>query len=167
MAKRNEVIGANAVMYARVSSDEQHKDGYSIPAQEKLLRAYAADNGLQILRDFVDIETAKVAGRTGFNAMVAFLKKQRQIQSPARPCRTILVEKTDRLYRNLRDYVTLDELDVDIHFVKESIILSADSHSSAKFMHGIKVLMAKQYVDNLSEETRKGSKRRPSRAFGH
>ena len=25
-----------------------------------------------------------------------------------------------------------------------------------KFMHGIKVLMAKNYVDNLSEETRKG-----------
>src|SRR5262249_34118780 len=28
--------------------------------------------------------------------------------------------------------------------------------SSEKFMHGIQVLMAKNYVDNLSEETRKG-----------
>ncbi len=42
--------------------------------------------------------------------------------------------------------------DVDIHFVKEDVVLSPNSHSSAKFMHGIKVLMAKQYVDNLSEE---------------
>ena len=70
--------------------------------------------------------------------------------------RTILVEKTDRLYRNLKDWVTLDELDLEIHFVKENVVLSTDSRSSEKFMHGIKVLMAKNYIDNLSEETRKG-----------
>src|SRR5262245_35921339 len=69
---------------------------------------------------------------------------------------TILVEKTDRLYRNLPDYATLDELDLDLHFVKENVVLSPDSHSSQHFMHGIKVLMAKQYVDNLSEEVKKG-----------
>jgi site-specific DNA recombinase len=60
------------------------------------------------------------------------------------------------LYRNLKDWVTLDELDVEIHFVKEGTVLSRDSRSSEKFMHGIKVLMAKNYIDNLSEETRKG-----------
>jgi site-specific DNA recombinase len=43
-----------------------------------------------------------------------------------------------------------------IHFVKEGAIVSPDSRSSDKFMHGIKVLMAKNYVDNLSEEVRKG-----------
>ena len=68
----------------------------------------------------------------------------------------LLVEKTDRLYRNLKDWVTVDELEVEIHFPKESVVLSPDSRSSEKFMHGIKVLMAKNYVDNLSEETRKG-----------
>lgn len=50
----------------------------------------------------------------------------------------------------------LDDLDVDIHLVKEGQILSRDSRSSEKFMHGIKVLMAKNYIDNLSEEARKG-----------
>lgn len=48
------------------------------------------------------------------------------------------------------------ELDVEIHFVKENVVLSQASRSSEKFMHGIKVLMAKNYIDNLSEETRKG-----------
>src|SRR5208282_5453223 len=67
-----------------------------------------------------------------------------------------LVEKTDRLYRNLKDWVTLDELDVEIHFPKEGVVLSRASRSSEKFMHGIKVLMAKNYIDNLSEEARKG-----------
>ena len=56
----------------------------------------------------MDIETAKQAGRAAFGEMVAFIKKQRGRI-------IILVEKTDRLYRNLRDWVTMDELDVEIH----------------------------------------------------
>jgi len=36
------------------------------------------------------------------------------------------------------------------------VVFSRDSRSSEKFIHGIKVLMAKNYIDNLSEETKKG-----------
>ena len=68
----------------------------------------------------------------------------------------MLVEKTDRLYRNLKDWVTVDELNVEVHLPKEGVVLSRESRSSEKFMHGIKVLMAKNYIDNLSEEARKG-----------
>lgn len=82
--------------------------------------------------------------------MVAFLRQA----SPA--CRILLVEKTDRLYRNIKDWVTIDDLGIEVHFVKEGVILSDDSRSSEKFMHGIKVLMAKNYIDNLGEEVRKG-----------
>ena len=145
-----------AVLYARVSSDEQEKEGFSIPAQTKLLRGYAAREGFEIVDEYVDVETAKAPGRAGFNSMVAFFGKQSKTRDGSHRCRTVLVEKTDRLYRNLKDYVVLDDLDVDIHFVKEGVVLSPESHSSEKFMHGIKVLMAKNYIDNLSEEVRKG-----------
>ena len=138
-----------AVGYARVSSREQEREGFSIPAQVKLLKEYAQKNRLEIVREFQDVETAKQSGRAGFNEMISFLKK-------ATDCRIILVEKTDRLLRNLKDYVTLDDMDVEIHLVKENDVISRDSRSSQKFMHGIKVLMAKNYIDNLSEETRKG-----------
>jgi site-specific DNA recombinase len=40
--------------------------------------------------------------------------------------------------------------------VKENIILSPEFRSHEKLMHGIKVLMAKNYVENLGEETKKG-----------
>ena len=140
----------SAVVYARVSSRDQEKEGFSIPAQLELLRSYAAANGFTIAQEFVDVETAKAAGRTGFVwDMIRYLKAHSS-------CRAILVEKTDRLYRNLRDWVTIDELDATVHLVKEAVILSKDSRSHEKFMHGIKVLMAKNYVDNLSEEVRKG-----------
>ena len=69
---------------------------------------------------------------------------------------TILVEKTDRLYRNLTDYATVDELGVTIHLVKENQIIGPDSKSSEQFVHGIKVLMARNYSQNLGEETVKG-----------
>jgi site-specific DNA recombinase len=36
------------------------------------------------------------------------------------------------------------------------VVLSRGSRSSEKFVHGIKVLMAKNYIDNLSEEAGKG-----------
>jgi HJR/Mrr/RecB family endonuclease len=82
--------------------------------------------------------------------MLAFLKTH------ARACRTILVEKTDRLYRNIKDWATLDELGVTIHFVKENVIISPDARSADQFLHGIKVLMARNYSQNLGEETLKG-----------
>ena len=97
----------------------------------------------------MDVETAKHAGREAFDDMVTFLREGQTF-------RVILVEKTDRLYRNIKDWVTLDDLDVEIPFVKENVVLSRDSRSAETFMHGIKVLMAKNYIDNLSEETRKG-----------
>ena len=144
-----------AVLYARVSSKEQEKEGFSIPAQLKLLNKYAADKRFEVVQDYVDVETAKKSGRTGFTEMIQFLRKEAR-GKPLSPCKTLLVEKTDRLYRNLKDWVTLDDLDLEIHFVKENVILSQESRSSEKFMHGIKVLMAKNYIDNLSEETKKG-----------
>ena len=137
------------VIYARVSSKEQDREGYSIPAQLKLLREYAGANNLRVTEEYIDVETAKQAGRTSFGQMVAFLASHRDVS-------TLLVEKTDRLYRNLKDWVTVDELDLEVHFVKENFVLSAESRSSEKFMHGIKVLMAKNYIDNLGEEARKG-----------
>ena len=139
-----------AVIYARVSSKEQDREGFSIPAQLRLLQEYAREHGFVVLEEFVDVETAKQSGRTSFGQMVRFLKRRSNM------CGVVLVEKTDRLYRNLKDWVTIDELMVEIHFVKEGTVLSDSSRSSEKFMHGIKVLMAKNYIDNLSEEVRKG-----------
>ena len=63
-----------AVLYARVSTPEQERDGLSIPAQVQLLRDYAQQHGITIVRKFIDVETSARAGRTAFgNIMVAAL----------------------------------------------------------------------------------------------
>src|ERR1700757_2860929 len=96
------------VLYARVSSKDQEKEGFSIPAQLRLLREYAVGKGFAIVHEFTDVETAKESGRTNFGQMLTYLQKHPGV------CRTILVEKTDRLYRNIKDYGIVDELDVEI-----------------------------------------------------
>ena len=108
---------SRAVIYARVSSKEQEKEGFSIPAQLKLLKEYASAQGFEVDREYVDVETAKQSGRTAFGGMVAYLQAHPGV-------RVMLVEKTDRLYRNLKDWVTVDELGVEIHFAKEGVDLS-------------------------------------------
>ena len=138
-----------AILYARVSSKDQEREGYSIPAQQKLLREYAQKNDFQILREFVDVETAKATGRKQFGEMVRFLEA-----TPT--CRTVLVEKTDRLYRNFRDCVTLEDLEIEIHLPKEGQIISKESKSQAKLVHGIQVVISRNYIENLREEVRKG-----------
>lgn len=79
-----------------MSSKDQEREGFSIPAQQKLLRQYAASQSLTVLQEFVDVETAKQTGRSGFGAMLAYLKAHAH-------CGVVLVEKTDRLYRNIKD----------------------------------------------------------------
>ena len=138
-----------AVIYARVSSKDQEREGYSIPAQLKLLREYALKNNLQVVREFIDVESAKTAGRQQFGEMLRFFKTESS-------CRTLIVEKTDRLYRNFHDYLTLEDLDVEIHLPKEGQIISKEAKSQAKLIHGIQVVMARNYIDNLREEVRKG-----------
>ena len=120
-------IVVKAVLYARVSSKDQEKEGYSIPSQLKLLKEYASKKGLNIAQEFIDVETAKHSGRTNYTEMLKYLKKNRNTG-------VILVEKTDRLYRNFKDYVTLEELDLEVHLVKEGEIISKDSNSIQMFI---------------------------------
>lgn len=111
-----------AVIYARVSSKDQEREGYSIPAQSKLLRQYARTQGFRVAMEFVDVETAKVAGRKQFGEMVRYFQQHPE-------CRTVLVEKTDRLYRNFKDCITLEELEIELHLVKENRIIGKESKS--------------------------------------
>jgi site-specific DNA recombinase len=138
-----------AVIYARVSSKEQEQEGFSIPAQLKFLREYAARNEFCVGQEFVDVETAKVTGRKKFGEMLTYLSRNTR-------CRVLIVEKTDRLYRNFRDCVALEDMDLEIHLPKEGQIISKEAKSQAKFMHGIQVVMARNYIENLKEEVKKG-----------
>ncbi|MBQ69543.1 hypothetical protein CL689_05725, partial [Candidatus Saccharibacteria bacterium] len=71
------------------------------------------------------------------------------------------VEKTDRLTRNMKDAVAIDDWLQDnpdrmLHAVKENLKLHKESKSDVKFMWNIHLAVAKKYTDNLREEAMKG-----------
>jgi site-specific DNA recombinase len=73
----------------------------------------------------------------------------------------LIVEKVDRHVRNLHDAVeTNDWLMADeakrVHFVKDSLVMHKNSRSQEWLNWGIRVVMAKNYIDNLREEAMKG-----------
>lgn len=77
--------------------------------------------------------------------MVSFVKNTPSVDA-------IICHKVDRLCRNFKDYITIDDLKVKPLFVEEEFA----NNASGKLTFGMKVLMAKHYSDNLSDEVKKG-----------
>ena len=69
------------VIYLRVSSKGQEENGYSLDAQEKLAREYAAKKGLEVVKIWKGAESAwgKIE-RTNFSEMLAFMKKHHEVR---------------------------------------------------------------------------------------
>ncbi len=143
-----------AAIYARVSSKDQEETGYSLPAQEKFLKEYAERKNCEIGKVFSISESASgKKQREVFGQMIEYVTKQ--------GIKVIICEKVDRLTRNFKDAVSIDEwLEQDeerqVHLVKDSLILHKNSRSQEKLNWGIRILFAKNYIDNLSEEVKKG-----------
>ncbi len=142
-----------AVIYARVSSREQ-QEGYSLPAQVKLLRDYAQKNGFEVVKEFTVAESAKREGRKCFNEMMEFLNKNQDVK-------IILCEKVDRQSRNFKDVVLLDDWLAgdqtrEVHFVKQNLVISKNSKSYELLQRDLQVILARLYINNLSEEVKKG-----------
>lgn len=92
------MIAEKAVSIARVSSKRQEDEGYSLPAQKKLLETYAIDRGLKVLRTFEIAETAsKSQQRKIFQSAMRYIEEN--------DVKHLLVEKVDRHVRNLHDAV--------------------------------------------------------------
>ncbi len=144
------------ILFARVSSREQEETGYSLPSQEKLLKEYAKRRDFKINKIFSISESASGRyKRKTFDEMINYIKKN--------DIKIIICEKVDRLTRNLKDAVCINEwingnLERQVHFVKENCIINKDSKSNDKFIWNIKISAAQYYVDNLSEEVKKGQK---------
>lgn len=143
-----------AITLARVSSKSQEEEGYSLDAQQKLLKDYCHSQNYKIVEEFRISETAsKNEQRTVFKEMMAYVRKSGITH--------LIVEKTDRLTRNFRDAFVVDDwLEANpqraLHMVKEGLVLHKNSRSDVKLMWSIYLSFAKKYTDNLREEAMKG-----------
>lgn len=92
-----------AVMYARVSTEEQATEGYSIKAQKDLLKSYAEKHNLTIISEYVD-EGKSGKSIDGRPQMLRLLEHAQQ-----KKFEVVVVYKLDRLARKTRDSLEIVE----------------------------------------------------------
>ena len=68
-----------AVLYARVSTTEQANQAYNLPTQERKLKDYCKQQGIELAKLFVDKgESARTVDRPKFQEMLEFCRQNRK-----------------------------------------------------------------------------------------
>jgi site-specific DNA recombinase len=142
------------VIYLRVSSEEQARvggtaEGYSIPYQREACRAKARELGLIVVGEYVDAgQSAKSANRPKLKKMLAELSSKMSA--------FVIVHKIDRLARNKRDDMEINDAIANAGASLVSVVEKIDDSPYGKFNYTIQAGLAQLYVDNLAVEVLKG-----------
>lgn len=143
-----------AIIIARVSSKEQ-EDTNSIPAQVRNNKEYAERHNFGIINTYQLTESSTKANRTKFNKIIDQIKRSKEPVA-------LVVDTVDRLQRDFRESVKLNELrengKLEIHFVREGLIINKASNSADILRWDMAVLFAKGYVTQLTDNIKRGQK---------
>ena len=145
-----------AIILARVSSKEQ-EDNQSIPAQTKNLTEYASKigfikNNIEIIQI---VESSTKDERKKFQLILQNISKTKNTIA-------LIIDTIDRLQRSFKEFVVLDEYrrqgKLELHFVREGLIINKDSNSSDILRWDMGVMFAKSYVLQLSDNVKRSIK---------
>lgn len=140
-----------AVIFARVSSEKQEK-GASIDAQKESVYEYCKNKGLKIIKEFIITESTIRGERKQYKEMLKFVASRTKKTA-------IVVNCVDRLQRSYKDTPILDDLRkkglIEVHFLKENLILSKDSRGIDILFWNMCVLMANSYILSWSDNVRR------------
>ena len=136
-------------LYVRKSTDVEDKQVLSIAAQIAELKELAARMGLYIVDVIIEKQTAKKPGRKKFNKMLERIE--------AGEANGILAWLPDRLSRNSIDsgkiiYMLDEHVLIDLKFPH----FWFENTPQGKYMLANEFNASKQYVDNLSLNTKRG-----------
>ena len=93
--------GRKAVIYCRVSTKKQSKEGNGLESQETRCREYASYKGHEVVKVFRDDISGSLLGRPGINDMLAFVRKNRTDDM------VVIIDDISRLARDLSAHLTL------------------------------------------------------------
>ena len=133
----------DAIILARVSTEEQKEAGNSLPAQLLRMQRYSNEKLFVIVKEFNFDESAWKTERAEFRKVIEMLKSSKKPMA-------LICDKIDRLIRNFTsDLVEIEELRKDgkleLHFPSDNIILHKNSPASDLFRFHIGVGLASYY----------------------
>ncbi|MBI5037725.1 MAG: recombinase family protein [Candidatus Kerfeldbacteria bacterium] len=136
-------------IYARKSSESEDRQVLSIDSQVKEMHDLAAQHGLSVDRVYIEAKSAKSPGRPVFNEMFKLIERGQ--------LGTVICWKLDRLARNPLDGGALIWA-LDQGQLAQIITPSAMYTNSGndKFWIQLEFGMAKKYVDDLSDNVKRG-----------
>lgn len=146
------------IILARVSTPKQEKEGLSLKElQLPTLRSYCRDNGIVIAKEYEFQESADAKIRKKFNEMLDYVKSNKEI-------RAIVAYRVDRITRNYRDAVLIDDLintyGIEIHFVYDRLVIDPKTVGRDITDWDTKVFLAKQFLNRLKEDAHITRKRK-------
>lgn len=152
-----------AVLYARVSTEEQADEGHSIDAQMRVLREFCSRKGWNVVGEYID---AGVSGKTLKRPKIQMLL--RDAHTTPRPFDVIVVHKLDRFSRSILDTITtltqLKEIGIGLASATQPIDFTTPEGKAMLMMLAV---FAEIYIDNLSKETAKGREERARKGFAN
>lgn len=136
-----------AIGYVRVSTEEQAREGISLPAQEAKIRAYAELNDLTLIDVIADAgRSGKNTDRDGLRRVLAMVE--------ARDAEAVIVYKLDRMSRRVVDTLTIIERIEGAGAALHSIAERVDTKSAiGKFFLNITASFAQMERDAIAERT--------------
>lgn len=135
-------------IYMRVSTEDQAREGFSLPEQKERLEAYCKFNGYKIVEYYTD---AGISAKTGnhrpeYDRMLED-GKQGKINM-------IIALKLDRITRSTRDWETLmdylEKYNVNIAFVNDDINTTT---ANGKMVSRIMMSVSQNEIERTSERT--------------
>ena len=140
-----------AGLYIRVSTEDQAREGFSLPEQEKRLRAMCEYKGYEIYKLYKD---AGISAKTG-NTRPAFEELLQDIRD--KKCNTIIVLKLDRLTRSVFDLEGimnfLEENNAYLDCANEEI---NTTNSSGKMVARLLTTVSQNEIERTNERTKFG-----------
>ena len=135
-------------IYMRVSTEDQAREGFSLPEQKERLEAYCKFNGYRIVEYYTD---AGISAKTGnhrpeYDRMLED-GKQGKINM-------IIALKLDRITRSTRDWETLmdylEKYNINIAFVNDDINTTT---ANGKMVSRIMMSVSQNEIERTSERT--------------
>jgi len=147
-------------IYARVSTEEQAQEGFSIRAQQQKLKEYANVKDWSVYDIYIDegISGKNIVQRPAITRMIADIK--------AGQVENVLVFKIDRLTRSTADLVYLIDLFKEYDCAFNSLTESIDtSTASGRMFIKIIGIFAEFERENIAERTRVGFERKAREGY--
>jgi site-specific DNA recombinase len=149
-----------AVIYRRVSTFEQEEEGHSLDEQLERAKRYIKNQGWVLVEVYTDVYSGKS------NKRKALRRLEKAVL--AGEVDVVVIDRIDRLYRNLEGLLRL----VDLFRKNKVALVSVSEQIGFDTRWGRLVLMvlgglAEFYLDSLAEETRKGKRARARKGLAN